>query len=264
MAIEIGYDLPFVARVLLSRDDLLRIRVKCKSPTEEDLRRVWAHAEIFVHAALLGMGVGDKVAPRIAPWPFDIEQRIFAQPGIPAPDSISFEAKGVVLEPEYVVVFLHKMYALDQLVPLAEVVIEVPGAVEDPRRLRVMRSAASRFPHHTARLPFHYDASGIATAGEDVALTMTFSRVLAEPEIALLREALNVWTAQAAQGAYISPPLERDNFFLAPTEDLLVLDGEVEWSIEKFFVDVRGLDAIVNFLVAFHNQHVPLHEVAFD
>jgi hypothetical protein len=265
MAIEIGYDLPFAARVLLSRDDLLRIRVRAKpTPTEEDLRRVWAHVEVFVHAALLGMGVGAKVPPRMIPWPFDIEQHIFAQPGFPGPDSISFEAKGVLLEAEYVVVFLHKMYALDQIVPIAEVVVEVPRAVEDDRKLRVVKAPVSVFPGHHAVLPFHYDDSGIRTAGEHVTLSMAFSRALAEPELKLLREGLDVWIAQAAQGGYISPSLERDTFFLAPADDLLVMDNEIQWDIDKFFVDVRGLDAVVNFLVAYHHQIVPLHEVVFD
>jgi hypothetical protein len=265
MAIEIGYDLPFVARVLLSRDDLLRIRVRANpTPTEEDLRRVWAHVEVFVHAALLGMGVGAKVSPRLTTWPFDVEQHIFAQPGIPTPDSISFEAKGVILEPEYVVVLLHKMYALDQIVPIAEVVVEVPCAVEDDRRLRIVRAPASGFPPHAAQLPFHFEDADVATAGDHVTLSLAFSRPLAAPELQLLQEGLDVWTAQAAQGGYISPSLERDTFFLAPGDDLLVLDNEYQWEIEKFFIDVRSLDAVVNFLVAFHHQIVPLHEVVFD
>jgi hypothetical protein len=261
MAIEIGYDLPFTARVLMSRDDILRVRVRGRaSPTEEDLRRVWAHVEIFVHAALLGMGVGSKIAPRLAPLPIDPDRYLFAAPGVPASDAISFEATGIVLEPDYVVVLLHKLYALDQIVPLAEVVIEVPRSVEDARRVQLVRAPLSSLPGRAARLPFRYDDSELAQSGDHVTVALVLSRRLDTRERELLWEGFMVWTAQALQGGYLSPG-KRENYFLQPHGGLLELETEIQWEIERFAIDARSLDGLVNFLVAFHDQVVQLHEL---
>jgi len=264
MTIEIGYDLPFVARVMVANDDMLRIRVRGSAgPTEEDLRRVWAHVEIFVHAALLGMGVGASVGPRITTPPIDPEKHIFAAPGSPTPDAISFEAKGVVLEADYVVVLLHKLYALDQIVPLAEVVIELPRSIEDISKSRLVRAPISRLPGRAPRLPFRFDDAELANAGDHVTLSLAFTRPLVAAEVELLWQGLMVWTSQALQGGYLSPG-KRESYFLNARDRLLVLDNEVQWEIEEFEIDARSLDAIVNFLVAFHNQFVPLHEVVLD
>jgi hypothetical protein len=262
--IEIGYDLPFTARVLLSADDLLRIRVRGKgAPTEEDLRRVWAHVEIFVHAALLGMGVSTGIPPRISTLPIDADAHIFAAPGIPSADAISFEARGILLEPEYVVVLLHKLYALDQIVPLAEVVVEVPRYVEDLRKIRLVRGPRSGLPGRPARLPFRFDDSEVANAGDHITLSAAFARALTKDEVELLWQGFMVWTSQALQGGYLSPG-KRDAYFVNPGEHLLVLDNEVTWEIGEFEIDARSLDALVCFLAAFHLQVVPLHELVFD
>jgi hypothetical protein len=264
MSIEIGYDLPFAARVMVGNDDALRIRVRGGAgPTEEDLRRVWAHVEIFVHAALLGMGVGSSIAPRIAALPIDPDQHLFAALGSPTPDAVMFEAKGIVLEADYVVVLLHKMYALDQIVPLAEVVVELPRSVEDIGKSRLVRAPRSRLPGRAARLPFRFDDSAVASAGDHVTVSLAFSRPLEAAEVELLWQSLMVWTSQALQGGYLSPG-KRESYFVNPRDRLLVLDNEVQWEIAEFEIDSHSLDAIVNFLVAFHTQFVPLHEVVFD
>jgi hypothetical protein len=260
MPIEIGYDLPFTLRVSISPDDLLRIRVRARAPGEDDLMRIWAHVEVFVHAALFGMGVSADVLPRIAPLPIDPEQNIFGAPGSPTADSISFEARGVVLEADYIVVLLHKLYALDMIVPLAEVVIDVPRAVEDIRKVRVVRSPVSRLPDRYARLPFRLDDAELAHVSDHVCVSIAFSRPLEQAEIALLWEGFMVWNAQALQGGYMSPR-PRDGYFLQVAERLRVIDEQVEWELDEFEIDLDSLNALVNLLVAFHAL-VPIHEVA--
>lgn len=260
MAIEIGYDLPFALRVSLSPDDLLRVRVRARAPGDEDLMRVWAHVEVFVHAALFGMGVGADVMPRLSPPPIDPEQNIFAAPGVPTPDAISFEARGVVMEAEYVVVLLHKLYALDMIVPLAEVAIDVPRSVEDIRRVRVLRAPVSRLPKRHARLPFRLDDAELVQVSDHVTVSIAFSRPLEPAEIDLLWEGFLVWNAQALQGGYMSPRA-RDRYFLQVAQRLRVIDEHVEWELGEFEIDLDALNALVNLLVAFHAK-VPIHEVA--
>lgn len=263
MSIEIGCDLPFVARVAVATDDLLRIGVRGRAePTDEDLRRVWAHVEIFVHAALLGMGVGASVAPRITVSPIDPEKHLFAALRSPTPDAISFEAKGVVLEADYVVVLLHKLYALDQIVPLAEVLVQLPQSVGEVHQTGLIRTPISRLPRRALWLPFRFDDSAVANAGDHITVTLSFSRPLAAVEIELLWQGFMVWTSQALQGGYLLAG-KRERYFVHPEDRLRIFDNEVLWEIEAFEIDARSLDAIVNLLVAFHNQFVPLHEVVF-
>lgn len=260
MPIEIGYDLPFALRVSLSPDDLLRIRVRARAPGDDDLNRIWAHVEVFVHAALFGMGVSADVPPRLAPLPIDPNANIFAAPGVPTPDAISFEVRGVVMEADYVVVLLHKLYALDMIVPLAEVAIDVPRSVEDIRKVRVVRTPVSRLPKRHVRLPFRLDDGELAQVSDHVCVSVAFSRPLVQAEIDLLWEGFLVWNAQALQGGYMSPRA-RDKYFLQVSQRLRVIDEHVEWELDEFEVDLDSLNALVNLLVAFH-AIVPIHEVA--
>ena len=77
MNLSVGFALPFaVGALAVPPARPFRITVRLATPSEEAFRRVEAHLEVWVHAALLGMGAGPSVAPALHAAPLDPEPLI--------------------------------------------------------------------------------------------------------------------------------------------------------------------------------------------
>ncbi len=257
MEIVIGYDLPFRASAFTTPDPMLRIRVGCRpGATHEDLLRVEAHGVTFIEAALLGMGAGARVPPRMDARPIDDVLRVgFGR------DGLALEAP-VVIDPSYVVVLLHKLLCLSELVQLESVAVELPGlAAHGP--VPIVRRETSELPETHPGLPFVLeDERGGYTS------TRTVTLIHAEPpsEVALvaLRRGLRVWVSQALQGGFISPPMGRGDYFVSADDVVQVLDDEVIWGIENVRLDLDGMNGLLNFFTAYHDQVAALRGVVLE
>jgi len=258
MEIAIGYDLPFRASAYTTDDPILRIRVGCKrGTTHEDLARVETHGAVFIEAAMFGMGAGARVAPRLDRRSIDDALRVgFGREGL------ALEAS-VVIDPSYVVVLLHKLLCLTEFVDIEDVALELPGLAGSVVAVPIVRREDSELPQIYRILPFDFvdERGGYA---DTRTVTITYHRPPDGHALDVLRQGFSVWTTQALQGGYISAPMGTRDYFLNADDDLHVLDDEVTWGIEDYQLDHDALNAVVNFLAAYHGQVSELREVALE
>ncbi|MBV1860453.1 MAG: hypothetical protein KUG77_18715 [Nannocystaceae bacterium] len=248
MAIELGCDLPFRSAVYPSRDAMLRVRVRCTDEASaDDLRRIQAHGVIFFEAALLGMGAGPRVAPALSSESIDDALHVAIQgPGAHA--GVLMEAK-VVVDPSYVTVLFHKLWALHDIVPITEVVVELPESTESA--LVVTRTELSGLPSLHPSLPFAFE-DDMGGSRSDRSVLIGFMQPPNEDTLEVLRHGMRVWISQALQGGYLFAHVSADDYFVSADDQFALVGDEVEWILEKCRVDLRGLNGMVHFLAGVH------------
>jgi hypothetical protein len=259
MKITLGYDLPFSVHVFTTTEGLLRLRVRCKPGTRHrSLMQLQVHGAIFVEAALLGMGAGAMVPPRLDPRSVDDVLRT-STTGV-GPEVV-LDAP-VIVGPSYATVLLHKLLGLSEQVAIEEVMLELPGLSATRRAIVVERGESSVLPELHAPLPFAFadERSGHA---DTCTLRIVHESAPGEAELEVLRHALRVWLAQALQGGFISPPMGPDDTFVS-ADEAEVHGDEVIWVLESCDVAPDGLRGLVNALVAYHRQVARLREVSLE
>jgi hypothetical protein len=258
MQIVYGYDLPFRVSVVTTPDPALRIRVGCRhGTTSEDLARVETHGATFIEAALFGMGAGARIAPRLGKRPIDKVLRVAL-----GREGLALEAH-VTIDPSYVVILLNKLLCLSDFVGVEDVAVELPGLASVSDTVPILRRDASELPEIHPQLPFEFvdERSGYSNTRT---VLITYADPPSDSVLGFLRQGLQLWTTQALQGAYISPPMGPADYFVSTDDSLEVLDNEVSWSMEDFRLDLDGMNAIVNFLAAYHGQVAALREVLLE
>jgi hypothetical protein len=263
MTITLGYDLPFRANAFTTPDDVLRIRVRCKPGTRRKaLLQVEAHGVVFVDAALFGMGAGARVPPRLHPRSIDDVLRVSI--GTTIREEVLLEAP-VIVDPSYVTVLLHKLLGLSALVPIEEVTVELPGLTAAREPIPIRRSDRSELPEIYLPLPFAFEDENSSSGSRGCTLSILYEMPPNEPQLERLRDGLCPFIAQALQGGFISPAMGPDNYFIgADVDDVAVHDDQVTWVIEICDIAADGLNALVNFLAAYHQQVAPLREVILE
>jgi hypothetical protein len=263
MTITIGYDLPFHATAFTTPDDALRIRVRCKPGTPiKGLLQIQTHVAIFLEAALFGMGAGARVSPRMDRR--TIDDVLYVTTHDADHPEVDMQAP-VVVDPSYVTVLLHKLLGLSELVEIEAVTVELPGlsATRDPITIR--RSDRSELPEIYLPLPFAFEDENSSSGSRGCTLYILYEMPPNEPQLERLRHGLGPFIAQALQGGFISPAMGPDNYFIsADVNDVAVHDDQVTWVMEICDIAADGLNALVNFLAAYHQQVAPLREVILE
>lgn len=260
MAIVLGCDLPFRTAVFASRDAMLRVRVRPTGEADaDDLRRIEAHGIIFFEAALMGMGAGPRVAPVLSSHSIDDALRVSMQgPGAHA--GVVMEAD-VCVDPSYVTVLFHKLWSLHQMVPLAEVVVELPGVPESA--LVLQRAELSELPDLHQPLPFVFE-DDMGGTRSDRSVLIGFMQPPNDEALDILRHGMRVWVSQALQGGYLFAHVDPEDYFVAGDDQFALIGDEVEWILEKCRIDLRGLHGMVHFLAAFHVAVSPVRFVVLE
>ncbi|MEM7160636.1 MAG: hypothetical protein AAF799_47810 [Myxococcota bacterium] len=261
MAIVVGGELPFRASAYTAMDDKLRIRVR-SAPTvsSDDIRRIEAHGVIFVEGALMGMGAGLRVPPKLSDQSIDDALRVGY--GTAGQSGVAFEAP-VVIDPSYVTVLLHKLWALHEMVPIQEVVVELPGLSNSRSQLAIERGELSGLPAVHPALPFAFE-DDMGGTRSDRQVLIGFAEPPSEDALEVLRHGMRVWLSQALQGGFIFAHVGPDDYFVAGDDTFNLVGDEIEWLLEKCRIDLRGLESMVNFLAAFHGQVAPLKFVVLE
>ena len=252
MNLSVGFALPFaVGALAVPPARPFRITVRLATPSEEAFRRVEAHLEVWVHAALLGMGAGPSVAPALHAAPLDPEPLIQVHDGAPTADCVSAAALSGPVEPAYLVVLLHKLMALaHHFDGVREVLVELPTMVASPTPLTMTPGRVSDLPGRVA-VPFAVDVD-LDSGAEGAELEIDLTRTLTREETSLLRTMLEVWAAQAMQGGFVPAGSSLDEVGFIVTEEVELFDDGVAWSIDDLSADPRVVDALVHGLAAFH------------
>lgn len=261
MTITIGYDLPFQATAFTTPDDALRIRVRCKPGTcRKGLLQVQTHVAIFLEAALFGMGAGARISPRLDRRTIDDVLHVTTNDA----DHPEVEMHApVVVDPSYVTVLLHKLLGLSELVEIEAVTLELPGLSATRDAIPIHRAETSDLPAIHTPLPFTLedDRSGHADA---CSVSLQYVKRPGDPELELLRDGLRVFLAQALQGGFISPPMGPDDYFVSADDDVTAHDEQVTWALESCDFAPGGLNGLLNFFAAYHQQVAALREVSLE
>ena len=261
LTITLGYDLPFRAHAFTTADELLRVDVCCKAGTRRKaVLPLETHVAIFLEAALFGMGAGARIPPRLDRRSIDDLLRVSTS-HVPH-EEVVLEAP-VIVDPSYVTVLLHKLLGMSEHVAIEEVTLELPGlsATRDP--IAIQRGERSELPAIHLPIPFALDdeRSGHADA---YTLSITYAEPPSEPKLEVLRDGLRVWLAQAMQGGFISPPMGPDDYFVSADDDVVAHGDQVTWAMENTDFAPDGLNGLLNFLAAYHQQVAALREVVIE
>jgi hypothetical protein len=258
MTITIGYDLTFRAHAFTTPDDMLRIRVCCKPGTpQKGLLQVQTHAAIFLEAALFGMGAGARVPPRLDPRTIDDVLRV----STPGPE-VALQAPAVV-DPSYITVLLHKLLGLSELVAIDEVTVELPGLSATRESIPIQRGDTSELPELHTPLPFVLEDERSGHA-DGCTVSIRYAQPPGDSELEVLQDGLRVFIAQALQGGFISPPMGPDDYFVSADDEVAANDDEVTWVMESCDFAPDGLNGLLNFLAAYHQQVTALREVVLE
>lgn len=257
--LSIGVSLPFEVQIsTCAIDHQLSIDVECaRNLSQEDRLRLEAHIDIFLEAAMYGMGGGAIVPPQLAEN-LDLTQLLLDTDRQPSPTSVSYVVTGISVDPAYSVVLLHKLRCLAQFfIPIAKVKMQMPVANIPPGIVEIVERERSDLPEIYKNLPFDYEAE-LESNSQSLSLTVGFFDQPDELALNILKNACDIWVAQVLQGGYISRTNNPENFFLAPDEKCLILPNEIQWGIDKIQIDLRGLCALANFLIGFSGRILPV------
>lgn len=262
MNLHIGFDLPFKASLSCAApDDALRVVVRSPNPTEEHLSRIEAHVQLWVTAAMYGMGAGDGTVPRTHAGALDIDQILVTRRYAPDRGGISFEASGLDCDPRYAIVLLHKLLCLASFYdPIASVNIQIPSSRSAGTPLRLVRGQHSDLPD-LVQPPFAC-AIDLASGAESRQVEIAFARPLDAADAEVLDALLGTWLAQAAQGGYVEADFPPDGFAILASEDPEIGGSEASWSIDELSIDDRAVYALVHGLTAFGARFVPVAELS--
>jgi hypothetical protein len=265
MKIEIGFDLPFAVRLdAVPPPAPLRVVIETlNAATEENFRQLEAHVQLWVGCAMYGAGGGPSVAPTAYAGSLDVAKVLGVHDAIPAPNAITFEAPGVVVEAAYANILLHKLLCLATLfVPLKRVAVTLPTHVRQPSQIDVVRAEASQFPD-LAPLSFAY-TDDTDTGADSVTLTLEFAAPPTPAQREELTRQLWSWLGQGAQGGYISPPWTVDRFALITSGDPVIRRDELSWPIDDVDCDPRAFNCLANLLQAFSARSLKILEVRLE
>jgi hypothetical protein len=259
LMITLGYELPFRAAAFTTPDPMLRVHVRCKPEARpKALLQLQTHVAIFLDAALFGMGAGSRVPPRLDPRSIDEVLRMTT----PCPEEVMLEAP-VVVDPSYVTVLLHKLLGLSELVPIDEVIVELPGLSPIREPIQIQRAEGSALPEVHQPLPFALDDERSGHA-DGCTVTLRYAHPPDHAQLELLREGLLAFVAQAAQGGFICPPMGPDDYFVSADDDVIAHEDEVTWTMESCDFAPDGLNGLLNFLAAYHQQAAALRGVSIE
>lgn len=261
--IQLGYDLPFAARVTAAPPgDPLRVAAEVAgTATDEDLRRIEAHVQVWVEGALFGASGGPQVPPTLFNGPLDVEQVLKVRDHVPSADAVTCEAPSIACEPAYAAVLLHKLYCLGHhFAPLKTVSILLPTVTRAQRPIDLVRAEESDLPG-LASLDFHWDDESDSGA-DSVELNVRFVAQPPDGERQLLVKMLWSWLTQGLQGGYISPPHHPENFSLLASDDPTIANGELSWIIDDVLVDPRAFNLLANTLQAFARRFTRIIEAS--
>lgn len=266
-ALKIGFDLPFSTRLYTARaDDPFLVHIEAaQNLSETELRQMQAHVQVFVEAAMYGMGAGRNTEPRMAPS-FSVAELFTIKDGYPNARSATYEALGLSIDLSYIPVLFHKLYCLAQyFIPLASVTVFIPAPGLPNRPIGITRADHSDLPALYSRLPFRLDTD-LDSYSQSLAFTANFGEDVDEITANIVRDALYTWDAQSLQGGFISPTnnLDRDSYFIHPRDDILVFDGTIEWGVDKFEIDPRAINSLVNFFVALSNGRASVTDLTIE
>lgn len=261
MTITIGYDLAFSVNVLTTADEMLSIDVCCKVGTRpKALLPLQTHVAIFLEAALLGMGAGARIPPRLDLRSLGDLLRVSTRH---APrEEVVLEAP-VIVDPSYVTVLLHKLLGMSEHVAIEEVTVELPGLSSAREPIPILRGEASELPALHLPIPFGLDDERSGHA-DTCTLSIAFVEPPDEPRLEVLRDGLRVWLAQAMQGGFISPPMGPDDYFVSGDDYVVANGDQVTWTMENTDFAPDGLNGLLNFLAAYHQQVAALREVVIE
>jgi hypothetical protein len=263
MSLAVGWDLPFgVILRTVPAGSLLRIVGRFPAdPTEQDIGRVHAHVKIWVAGAMYGMAGSPTVSPKMHSGPLDVGA-LLKVTKLPAPETISFEADGLVIEPTYAAVLIHKLYCLTYYGnPLISVEIDVPTPNALAGSVPIVRGEVSQFPPLAQPLPFKCGLN-LDTGCDSIAVTSWFTDSLSADQLGILQNACFTWSAQVLQGGYTSPPFTPEDFFIQPADDLDVVDEEVVWNLDKVYINLEAFHALVSLFAAFSQRFTRVEELS--
>lgn len=227
--------------------------------SDEEREAVTGSFTSFFEAASLGMLAGGSTRPVLLEGSAqELEQ--YLRFSFASPSSVQCELFRVPLDVRAATILINRLLCFHEVkAPLRAV--DIALAVRPGLTLTLGHGKRTSYPEAFQPLPFTYENKASGSSGA-VTLVMLFQRPCRDEELTTLRSAFETWTLLCAQGSYISPPYSpQGDYFLAPTEELEVLDEEVLWRIQQFRIDEESIAAIVNYLVAFHEKYNRLLEV---
>jgi hypothetical protein len=238
---------------------MLRVHVRCRAGVRtKALLQLQTHVALFLDAALFGMGAGSRIPPRLDPLSIDDVLRVTTL----SPEEVVLEAP-IVVDPSYVTVLLHKLLGLSELVPLEQVTLELPGLSPIREPIPIQRGARSELPELHLPLPFALDDERSGHV-DGCTVTLRYAHPPDHAQLEILREGLLAFIAQAAQGGFICPPMGPDDYFVSADDDVFIHDDEVTWAMESCDFAPDGLNGLLNFLTAYHQQAAPLRAVSIE